>query len=58
MSKEFYIDRSMSIRKAVIIYQVKGSIHSPIMYLKKPKWVSNDDFNDFLDKMQIQIKIK
>jgi hypothetical protein len=56
--ESYYIDRSMSIRKSVIIYHNKGSVHSPIVYIKKPKWVSEEEFNDFLDRMQIMVKPK
>lgn len=53
---EYYIDKSKSIRKSIIIYEVKGSIHSPIMYIQKPRWVSNEEFGNFIDRMQIMIK--
>jgi len=58
---EYYIDRSKSsksIRKSVIIYEVKGNVHSPIMYLQKPKWRTDEEFNEFLDNMQIMVKPK
>ena len=58
MTSEFYIDRSKSIRKSIIIYQIKGSVHSPVVYLSKPKWITDEDFNDLLDRMQIMIKPK
>jgi hypothetical protein len=58
MKSEYYIDRSKSVRKSVIIYQIKGSVHSPVVYLSKPKWIKDDDFNDLLDRMQILIKPK
>jgi hypothetical protein len=55
---EYYIDRSKSIRKSVIIYEVKGNVHSPIMYLQKPKWRTDEEFNEFLDNMQMMVKPK
>ena len=55
---EYYIDRSKSIRKSVIIYEVKGSVHSPIIYVQKPKWRTDEEFNEFLDNMQIMVKPK
>lgn len=58
MRSEFYIDRSKSIRKSVIIYHINGSFHSPVVYLSKPKWITDEDFNDLLDRMQIMIKPK
>lgn len=58
MRSEFYIDRSKSIRKSVIIYHINGSVHSPVVYLSKPKWITDEEFNDLLDRMQIMIKPK
>ena len=58
MTSEFYIDRSKSIRKSIIIYQIKGSVHSPVVYLSKPKWITDEEFNDLIDRMQIMIKPK
>lgn len=54
----YYIDRSKSIRKSVIIYEIKGSVHSPIMYIQKPKWRTEKEFEEYLDRMQIMIKPK
>jgi len=53
MEEKYYIDRSKQIRKSVIIYEIDGSVHSPIMYLQKPKWVSQEKFDKFLDGMLI-----
>lgn len=55
---EFYLDRTGSIRKSVIIYRVEGSVHSPIMYISKPKWRTEEEFSDLLDRMEIMIKPK
>lgn len=55
---EYYIDRSKTVRKSVIIYKVEGNVHSPIMYLKKPKWRTDEEFNEFLDNMQMMVKLK
>lgn len=52
---KYYIDKSRSIRKSVIIYKVDGSVHSPVMYLQKPRWISKGEFDKFLDKVQISI---
>jgi hypothetical protein len=53
---EYYIDKSKSIRKSIIIYRIKGSVHSPIMYISKPKFITENEFNDFINNMQIFIK--
>jgi hypothetical protein len=51
----YYIDKSRSIRKSVIIYKVDGSVHSPVIYLQKPRWISEREFDNFLKKVQISI---
>ena len=55
---EYYIDKSKSIRKSVIVYKINGCVHSPIMYIQKPKYVTEDEFNDYLNRIQIMIKPK
>ena len=54
--REYYIDKSKTIRKSIIIYRDMGSVHSPIMYLSKPKWVSQEEFDAFVDNMTISVK--
>jgi len=54
--REYYIDKSKTIRKSIIIYRDMGSVHSPIMYLPKPKWVSQEEFDAFVDNMTISVK--
>jgi hypothetical protein len=56
--REYYIDKSKTIRKSIIIYRDMGSVHSPIMYLQKPKWVSQEEFDAFVDNMTIAVKTK
>ena len=57
MSKvSYYIDKSRSLRKSVIIYKIDGNVHSPVMYLQKPRWISKNDFDKFLDNIQISIR--
>ena len=55
--ESYFIDRSKSIRKSVIIFKEVGNVASPIMYIKKPKWLSEKDFNDYMDAMQISINL-
>ena len=52
----YYIDRSRSIRKSVIVYEIRGSLHTPILYISKPRWLTDSEFNDTLDRIQILIK--
>ena len=57
MTKDrYYIDRSRSIRKSVIVYEIRGSLHTPILYISKPRWLTDSEFNDTLDRIQILIK--
>ena len=55
---EYYIDKSKSIRKSVIIYQIKGNVHSPVLYISKPKWRTEEEFSDLLNRIEIYIKPK
>lgn len=52
----YYIDRSGSIRKSVIVYEIRGSLHTPILYISKPRWLTDSEFNETLDRVQILIK--
>ena len=52
----YYIDRSRSIRKSVILYEIRGSLHTPILYISKPRWLTDSEFNETLDRIQILIK--
>ena len=55
-SEKYYIDKSKTIRKSIIIYENKGSVHTPIIYVSKPKYVTQDEFDKFINNMQITIK--
>lgn len=55
--ESYYIDRGKSFRKSIIIFKQVGNVASPIMYIQKPKWVSEKDFNDYMDRMQISINL-
>ena len=52
----YTIDRSKDFRKSVIIWKENTGCSSPIAYIHKPKHVSEDDFNKFLDSIKIYIK--
>lgn len=54
----YYIDRSRKLRKSVIIYEIRGSLHTPILYISKPRWLTDSEFNETLDRVQILIKDK
>lgn len=53
---EYYIDKSRDLRKSIIIYRVNESVHSPVMYISKPKWISQEDFEDLFNRTEIKIK--
>ena len=57
MSKKckYYLDTSMTIRKAIVMYKIDDNVHSPVRYLKKPKWISDEEFK-LLYSMEILIK--
>ena len=55
---KYYIDRSRSLRKSVIVYEIRGSLHTPILYISKPRWLTDSEFNETLDRIQILIKEK
>lgn len=50
---EYYLDFSREIRKSIIIYQVKGSVHSPVAYISRPKWINEKDFEKFVRSLTI-----
>ena len=52
----YYIDRSRKLRKSVIVYEIRGGLHTPILYISKPRWLTDSEFNDTLDKIQILIR--
>lgn len=52
----YYIDRSRKLRKSVIVYEIRGSLHTPILYISKPRWLTDSEFNETLDRIQILIK--
>ena len=55
-SEKYYIDKSKTIRKSIIIYENKGTVHSPIIYISKPKYVTQDEFDKFINNIQIIVK--
>jgi hypothetical protein len=56
MDKEFYLDTSKTFRKSIVLFKIKGCVHYPIMYLKKPKYITEKEFNEIFERMQIRIK--
>jgi hypothetical protein len=54
--KSFSVTREVGKfgRKSGIVWGNKGNSESPIMYLSKPKWVSDEDFAELLNCIQIK----
>lgn len=53
---DYWFDKSKTIRKSIILYKQQDGIATPVMYLSKPRWISEKDFMDFYGKLQISIK--
>jgi hypothetical protein len=54
--KSFSVTREVGKfgRKSGIVWGNKVNSTSPIMYLSKPKWVSDEDFAELLNCIQIE----
>lgn len=50
---KYYLDFSQDIRKCIIVYEVKGNVHSPVMYIKRPKWIPEEEFFTFVRSLKI-----
>lgn len=55
MDTSFFIDTSGNIRKCPIIYKLEGSVCTPMVYIHKPKYVSNSEFTAFVDSLNINV---
>lgn len=55
VESSYYIDRTRSIRKSVVIYEKIGGWSFPIMYIQKPKWITEEEFENYLDRIVIMI---
>ena len=53
--KKYEFDTSRQLRKSIIIWEHNGEEFTPIMYLTKPKFVKQEDFDKLVDRMQIII---
>lgn len=47
-------------RKSAIVFGQKdeSNIAYPIMYLSRPRWISEEDFQELVNSIQIQFAIK
>lgn len=53
---DYWFDKSKTIRKSIILYKQQDGMATPVMYLSKPRWISEKDFMDFYSKLEIRIK--
>ena len=49
------IDISGSIRKSVVVWGHEQATAYPIMYIRKPKWMSQESFDNMIDKVRISL---
>lgn len=54
--EEYYIDYSRQIRKSIMLYRLKGSVATPVVYFTKPKWIKEEDFVSFIKSLSIRVK--
>lgn len=52
----YFFDRSKQFRKSIILFKQVGSTCSPVMYMSKPKYLSNEEFDKLFSSMEIKIK--
>lgn len=55
-SEKYYIDKTKTFRKSIVVFEKHGVSSIPILYISKPKNVEQKDFEEFINKMQITIK--
>jgi hypothetical protein len=66
--KSYYLDKSKKFAKSVIVWgEIKVQetennrssqyyIHAPLMYIRKPKWLSQDKFDILISNMILNAK--
>ena len=52
---DYWCDKSMTLRKSIILYKHQDGMATPVMYLSKPRWISDEEFMEFFKRMQIYI---
>lgn len=55
---EYYIDYSRQIRKSIMLYRLKDSVATPVVYFIKPKWIKQEDFENFIKSLSIKVNLK
>ena len=54
---EYWFDKSRTIRKSIILYKHQDGMATPVMYLTKPRWLSDEEFMEFFSKLEITVKV-
>lgn len=58
MIKEIYKDNSKTIRKGVIIYALVGNVHTPLAYIHRPKFRTEEEFDLFIKHMVLAVDLQ
>ena len=53
---DYWFDKSRTIRKSIILYKQQDGMATPVMYLTKPRWLSDEEFMEFFSKLEIRVK--
>ena len=53
---DYWFDKSRTIRKSIILYKQQDGLATPVMYLSKPRWVSDEEFNEFFNNLEVKVK--
>jgi hypothetical protein len=52
----YFLDKSGTIRKSIILYKMVGSVATPILYIQKPKYISEEEFKSTMNSIEIRIR--
>ena len=52
---DYWFDKSRTIRKSIILYKQQDGMATPVMYLTKPRWLSDEEFMETFNSMKIYI---
>lgn len=51
-------EKAFGIKSAIVWGHSKSENScSPILYISKPKWISQDEFNELLDSIEMKFKL-
>jgi hypothetical protein len=52
---KYVLDKSKELRKSIVIWEGENMEYIPVMYLRKPKFVDQEYFDNLISRMQIKI---